>query len=87
MINVDALAASVANNTSVEQSALVLIQGFAASQADLAKQLADAIANNDPVALAAVQKTIDDSVTALDLGDAALAAAVTANTPAAPPTV
>ena len=83
MINVAALTASVAKNTTVEQSALALIQGFKDSQAALAKQLADAIATNDPVALAAVQTAIDSSVTALDSSDSDLADAVAANTPAA----
>jgi hypothetical protein len=84
MLNTTALTAQVAANTTVEGSALTLIQGFAASQAALSAQLAAAIANNDPVALAAAQKAIDDSVAALGTSDSALAAAIAANTPAAP---
>lgn len=84
MLNVTALTAQVKKNTDVEASALVLIQGFAASQAQLSAQLAAAIAANDPVALAAAQKVVDDSVTALTKSDDELAAAVAANT-AAPP--
>lgn len=66
-----ALTAQVALNTSVEGSALVLINGFAA-------QLA--AAGTDPVALAALDQELATSATAL-------AAAVSANTPvvAAPP--
>ena len=65
----DALTAQVAQNTSVISSALTLIQGFAA-------QLA--AAGTDPAALAALQASLQQS-------DDALAAAVAANTPAAPP--
>lgn len=64
----DALTAEVTNNTSVEQSAITLIQNIATELA---------AAGTDPVALAAL-------VTKLQTNDAALAAAVTANTPAAP---
>lgn len=64
----DTLTAEVARNTTVEKSALVLIQGFA-------KQLADA--GTDPVKL----KALSDSLAA---NDNELAAAVAANTPAAP---
>jgi hypothetical protein len=85
MLNVASLTTSVANNTSVVGSALTLIQGFATSQAALSKQLADAIAANDPVALAAVQDAIDSGVAQLNQSDTDLAAAVAANTPAAPP--
>lgn len=61
-----ALQAEVANNTSVENSAILLIQGLAAQIA---------AAGTDPAALAAI-------VTSLQTNDAALAAAVAANTPA-----
>jgi len=64
----DALTASVANATTVEESAITLIQGLSA---------AIKAAGTDPVALAALTAKLDAS-------DAALAAAVTANTPAAP---
>lgn len=64
----DALTAQVAQNTSVESSAVTLIQGIAA-------QLA--AAGTDPAALAALQAQLNSSATAL-------AAAVAANTPAAP---
>jgi hypothetical protein len=64
----DALTAEVANNTTVEKSALALIQGFAA-------QLA--AAGTDPVKLQALADT-------LKANDTELAAAVAQNTPAAP---
>ncbi len=80
-----ALVDQVAKNTTVIGSASILIQGFAASQAALAQQLKDAIAANDPVALAAAQKAIDDSASLLAASDDELSAAVAANTPAAVP--
>lgn len=68
MADLTALTAQVATNTSVVSSALTLIQGLAA-------QLA--AAGTDPAALAALQAQLATS-------DTALAAAVAANTPAAP---
>ncbi len=67
MADLTALTAEVARNTSVEKSALALIQGFAA-------QLA--AAGTDPVKLKALQ----DQLTA---NDDELASAVAANTPVA----
>jgi hypothetical protein len=64
------LTAQVAQNVTVEGSAITLIQGIAA-------QLAAAIAANDPAALDALQAELAAS-------DTSLAAAITANTPAAP---
>jgi peptidoglycan hydrolase CwlO-like protein len=64
----DTLTASVSNATTVEQSAIDLINGLAAQIASL---------KNDPAALQA----LSDS---LNAKSADLAAAVTANTPAAP---
>jgi len=66
----DALTAQVAENTSVEQSAITLIQNLAAQiQA----------AGTDPAKLDALVQQLHGS-------SAALAAAITANTPAAPTT-
>lgn len=65
----DSLKTNVANNTTVIQSAIVLIQG-------LKQKLDDAIASGDP---AQVQALSDE----LGAQDAALAQAVAANTPAA----
>lgn len=70
MAAIDDLTAQVAQNTTVIGSALTLIQGFAAELA---------AAGTDPVALAALQAQLNSS-------DTALAAAVAANTPAAPST-
>lgn len=66
--NLQALMTQVAQNTSVEQSAVTLIQGIAA-------QLTAALQNSDDAALPAL-------VTQLNNSAAALGAAVSANTPA-----
>ena len=63
-----ALQAQVAQNTTVEASAVTLIQGLAAQIT---------AAGTDPAALAALTTSLNTSATAL-------AAAITANTPAAP---
>jgi hypothetical protein len=65
------LQAQVAANTSVEASAVTLIQGLAA-------QIATAAAASDTAALQALSSQLNSSASAL-------AAAITANTPAAPP--
>ena len=70
MAALDDLQAEVARNTSVEASAVTLIQGLAA-------QIAAATANNDTAALAKLTSDLSASADAL-------AAAVTANTPAPP---
>ncbi len=70
MSALDDLKAQVQKNSDVEESAVVLIQG-------IAQQLKDALAAGDPAALTALQAQLEKSA-----GD--LAAAITANTPAAP---
>jgi len=77
------LTATVAKQTTVEQSALTLITGLSANLAAIAKQLAAAIAANDPVAQAAAQAQLDALQATLDNNDEELAAAIAANTPAA----
>lgn len=69
MSDLTQLTADVAADTSVDQSAIVLLQGLKAALDS---------AGTDPVALAALS-------TQLEANAVALAAAVTANTPAAPP--
>jgi len=68
LMDLTALTAQVTQNTTVEQSAITLIQGLAAQLVSNA---------NDPAAIAALAAQLNTSATAL-------AAAVTANTPAAP---
>ena len=69
MSALDELTAQVAANTTVEQSAVTLIEGLAAKLAE---------AGTDPAKLAALQDSLKAS-------SAALSAAILANTPAAPP--
>ncbi len=83
MISTQALTDATARETTAVASVLTMVKGIAANQADLAKQLALAIAANDPTAIAAVQKAIDDSATQISANADALAAAVVQNTPAA----
>lgn len=71
MATIDDLKAAVAAETSVEQSVIALL-------GNLAQQLKDAIAANDPAALDAV-------VASVEANTKALSDAVAANTPAAPP--
>lgn len=73
-IDVKALIAEVAANTSVIQSAETLLTSLSAEIAAISA------ANNDP----ALQTQIDALTTALTTGTTSLAAAVAANTPAAP---
>jgi hypothetical protein len=68
-VALDNLTAQVAQNTTIEASAITLIQGLAAQIA---------AAGTDPAALAALQASLNASATSL-------AAAIAANTPAAPP--
>jgi uncharacterized phage infection (PIP) family protein YhgE len=70
MAALDDLQTQVAQNTSLEQSAVTLIQG-------IAKQLQDAVENNDSSALQALASQLNTSA-------AALGAAITANTTPAP---
>lgn len=71
MASLSDLRAKVAANTSVITGAITLIQG-------LKQKLDEAIVSNDP---AAIQALSDE----LDASDMALAAALAANTAAAPP--
>lgn len=76
-----ALNVQLAKNTSTENSALVLIQGFS-------KQLASAIAAAAAAGGTPAQlQALTDLQVAWDKNDSALAAAVAANTPPAPPAV
>lgn len=72
MTNLENLASEVAETKAVAQSAIVLLQG-------LKSRLDDAIASGDPAQIQAFADSLNDSTNAL-------AAAVTANTPADPTT-
>lgn len=71
MALLDALNTAVANETTVDQSVITLLNG-------LSQQLKDAIAAADP---AAIQAVVDQ----IDTNTAALSAAVAANTPVTAP--
>lgn len=76
----DALKSEVEANNAVDQSAITLINGFAGRiDAAVAKALAD-----NPGIDPAVLQGITDEVAAIRASNQALAAAVAANTPAAP---
>jgi hypothetical protein len=78
-----ALQTAVANETTVEQSAVTLLQGLSATIASLKQQLADAIANGaSPADLQAVSDGLDGLSASVASSTNDLAAAVTANTPA-----
>ena len=77
-INFDALTAEVARNTSVDDSAVIAIQGLNTSVQELKQQIADLIAGGaDP---AAIQAAIDAYAAALALSTDKLAAAIPAHT-------
>jgi len=81
---INELKTDVANETAVDQSVLVLLQGQATELAAIKQQLADAVASGDP---AAIQSSIDDLTnlhTTMTANAASLAAAVAANTVADP---
>ena len=77
-LNFDRLAAEVAHNTSVDESAVLAIQGLSNSVNDLKQQVAELIANGaDP---AAIQAAIDAYADTLAASANALAAAIPQNT-------
>ena len=78
-----ALVAAVTAEDTVIDSAVVLLNGFAATLSALQKQLADAIAANDPAAIQAVADAIGVNVTDITAKTQTLATAVAANTPTA----
>ncbi len=84
-LDVSALIASVAGLTTVTQSVLHLIGTMTQNEKDLAQQLADAIAAEDPAAVQAVQDAMNQSATEITARTAELAQAVTDNT-TTPPT-
>lgn len=78
-----ALIAAVAEEDTVIDSAVVLIEGFGTTLTNIKQQLADAIAANDPAALQAVADSLGSTITDVNARKQALADAVAANTPAA----
>ncbi len=79
------LQAAVAAATTVEQSAITLLNGLGGQVTALAAQLAAAIANQaDPAQVSAIVAQLNGLGVTIQADSTALAAAVTANTPAAP---
>lgn len=83
MINVQTLIDAVTKLKTVDEGVIKTIQTLAANQKDLAAQLAAAIAAGDPVAIQAVQTSINESAQAVSDQADALAKAVTDGTVAA----
>lgn len=72
----DALTAAVEENSTIDQSAITLINGIAAQLAELAANATE---------LAGLKAAVQAKADALHASSEALAAAVAANTPSAPP--
>jgi hypothetical protein len=70
--------------TSVTDSVKTVADEIIAQEAQIAADLKTALANQDPAALQAVADALDANVAKLTTGRDAIAAAITANTPAAP---
>jgi len=79
----DALVTNIADESTVDDSIIALLEGISAQNASLAQQLADAIAANDPAALQVVLDNMTAANAAVDANKAKIVAAVTAGTPAA----
>jgi hypothetical protein len=76
------LSDDVAAESTVTDSAVALLTGMNQTLKDVKKQLADAIASNDPAAIQAAADALDAVTSAVDLNSQRLADAVSANTPA-----
>lgn len=77
--------AATTAQTTVTNGVLQVLKDTSAKIADLSAQLAAALAANDPVAQAAVQKQLDDLATGIQTNDDAIAAAIVApGTPGTP---
>lgn len=76
----DALITAVKDEDTVIDSAVALIQGFAATLQTLKDELAAALASNDPAASQAVVDSMGATITDINAKKQQLADAVTANT-------
>jgi hypothetical protein len=85
MVNTVAILKAVADERTELKSWEALSAAQATTMAKLAADLATAIAQNDPAAIAQVQADLDKAATDLSADNAEAQAAITANTPAAPP--
>lgn len=83
---VTALTTEVANETTVNASAITLLNGLSGTIAGIAAQLQQALANAaDPAQVAAIATSLGALATTVHDNAGALAAAVTANTPTPTP--
>lgn len=80
------MAAAATKQQGVTNSVLQYLADQSVVLTDIRKQLADAIAANDPAAMAAAQKQLDDFAAGVDANDDRIAAAIAApGTPGTPP--
>lgn len=84
MIDTTKLLASAAKQSTENASLRALIVSVKDQLSITKDELAAAIAANDPLAIAAAQKDIDDTVALLDADDADTEAALAANVPPTP---
>jgi hypothetical protein len=84
MLDISKLSADVAAQGTVIASAVKALTGLSAALGDVRQQLAVALAQNDPAAVAAAQKALDDLDAQLTQNTAELATAVPANTETPP---
>lgn len=78
--------AAATKQTTVTNSVLQYLSDQSATLADIRKQLADAIAANDPAAVKAAQDALDAFAAGVDENDDKIAAAIAApGTPGTPP--
>jgi len=88
-LDITALQTAVANETTIDSSVETLITQVVAQETSMAAQIQTLITSSgntvDPADLQAIVYTMSANATALGQSRAALQAAITANTPAAPP--
>jgi ABC-type Zn2+ transport system substrate-binding protein/surface adhesin len=81
-LNFDRIAAAVAAQSTVDASITTLLTNVVAALKDVSAKLADALAQNDPAAQAAVQAQLDGLATQIESQNSTLVEAVNANTQA-----
>jgi hypothetical protein len=83
-LNLDRITAAVAAQSTVDASITTLLTNVVAALKDVSAKLADALAQNDPAAQAAVQAQLDGLAAQIESQNSTLVDAVNANTPAQP---
>lgn len=82
--NLDQVKATAQRTEDAEVAAVGLLTSIVATNKDLSDKLDAALKSNDPAALEAINQELKDTNAALAEKTDALAAAIVANTPAAP---